>query len=315
MDFTVDGLFAQGYGAVYLATGLQKSAEVELPGDTLDGVTHAVELLRELNLGGTPPVGDKVVVIGGGDVALDAARSVIRLQRTAGKEPDVTLVYRRTKVEMPANASEVGEAREEGLKVEFLVQPLEIAGALGKVAGIKLERCELGEPDESGRRQPLAVPGSQFELSADTVVFAVGQALVDDFARGCDGLELDEGQICIDRDTMMTTRDGVFAGGDAAALGFYTAIEAVAAGRRGAAAIHNFLRGERLLPVWDDERRVARPSDDELAVDRRRAARPDGHGRRARAPRRLERDQHGLHRRAGAGRGCALPRLRRVQRV
>ncbi len=263
-DFTVDGLFEQGYKAVYLATGLQKSAEAPLPGDDLQGVVPAVELLRELNLGGAPAVGDKVVVIGGGDVALDAARSAIRLQQQSGRVPDVTLVYRRSRVEMPANAAEVADAREEGLRVEFLVQPLEIVGQAGTVSGIKLERCELGEPDESGRRQPVAVAGSGFELQADTVIFAVGQAMVDDFAQGCTGLELEDGQICVERDTMMTTREGVFAGGDAAAMSFYTAIEAVAAGRRGAAAIHNYVRGERLLPVWEDERATARPSDVEI---------------------------------------------------
>lgn len=276
-DFTVDGLFEQGYRAVYLATGLQKSAEVELPGDDLQGVTHAVELLRELNLGGTPQLGDRVVVIGGGDVALDAARSAIRLQQQRGSAPDVTLVYRRTEVEMPANASELAEAREEGLKVEFLVQPVAILGADGdaaaagagagsdrRVAGLKLQRCELGEPDDSGRREPVPVAGSEFELAADTVIFAVGQALVDDFARGCDGLVIEHGQIRVDRETMMTTREGVFAGGDAAAVGFYTAIEAVAAGRRGAAAIHNYLRGERLLPVWEEVWDEARPGAEEL---------------------------------------------------
>ncbi len=276
-DFTVDGLFDQGFKAVYLATGLQKSAEVDLPGGELDGVTRAVELLRELNLGGTPAVGDKVVVIGGGDVALDAARSVIRLQQQRGIEPDVTLVYRRTQVEMPANASELEEAREEGLKVEFLVQPLEILsesdgedaagpgqGPAGRVTGIRLQRCELGEPDASGRRQPVSVEGSEFELAADTVVFAVGQALVDDFAQGCAGLAIEGGQIRLDRETMMTTREGVFAGGDAAATGLFTAIEAIAAGRRGAAAIHNYLRGERLLPVWNEVRDTARPSAEEL---------------------------------------------------
>jgi heterodisulfide reductase subunit A len=266
VDFTIDGLFEQGFKAVYLATGLQKSAEVELPGDGLDGVARAVELLRQVNLGETPAVGARAVVIGGGDVALDAARSIIRLQQQAGREPDVTLVYRRTEVEMPANASEVEEARDEGLQVEFLVQPLEIAGRDGAVSALRVQRCELGEPDESGRRQPVPVEGSEFELPADMVVFAVGQALVDDFGRGCEGLSLERGQICVDRDTMMTTREGVFAGGDAAATGFFTAIEAVAAGRRGAAAIHNHLRGERLLPVWDDDREVARPTAEELAA-------------------------------------------------
>jgi len=266
VDFTVDGLFEEGFRAVYLATGLQKSAEAPLPGDDLHGITRAVEMLRELNLGGTPAVGARIVVIGGGDVALDAARSAVRLQKQAGREPDVTLVYRRTMVEMPANVTEVEEAREEGLRVEFLVQPLAIEGKDGKVAAITLQRCDLGAPDESGRRQPVAVNGSEFVLEADTIVFAVGQALVDDFAQGCDGLELVNGQICVDRDTMMTTREGVFAGGDAAAVGFYTAIEAVAAGRRGAASIHNFLRGQQLLPVWDDEREVARPTDEELSA-------------------------------------------------
>jgi heterodisulfide reductase subunit A len=265
-DVTVDALFEQGYKAVYLATGLQKSAEAPLPGDHLGGVIRAVEMLRELNLGGSPTVGDKVVVIGGGDVALDAARSAIRLQKQAGKEPDVTLVYRRTRVEMPANVTEVEEAKEEGLTVEFLVQPLEIQGRDGSVAGVKLQRCELGEPDESGRRQSVGVEGSEFELATDAVIFAVGQALVDDFAQGCDGLVPERGQICVDRDTMMTTREGVFAGGDAAALGFFTAIEAVAAGRRAASAIHNFLRGRQLVPVWEDERAVARPTDAELAA-------------------------------------------------
>jgi heterodisulfide reductase subunit A len=263
-DFTVDGLLDGGYTAVYLATGLQKSAGMDLPGAELEGVTRAVELLRELNLGGTPAIGAKVVVIGGGDVALDAARSAIRLQRQAGLEPDVTLTYRRGEVEMPANAGEVEDARDEGLKVEFLAQPLELMGEDGHVAVLRLRRCELGEPDTSGRRQPVPVEGSEFELPADTVVFAIGQALVDDFARGCAGLRLAKGQIHIDRQTMMTSREGIFAGGDAAALGYYTAIEAVAAGRRGAAAIHNYLRGEQLLPVWPQGRDSALPDAERL---------------------------------------------------
>ena len=264
-DFTVDQLLEQGYRAVYLATGLQASARAALPGDDLAGVTGAVELLREVNLGDTPSAGARTVVIGGGDVALDAARSIIRLQRQAGLEPDVTLAYRRSEVEMPASAGELREARDEGLKLELLAQPDEILGAGGTVTGLRLRRCELGDPDASGRRLSVPVPGSEFELEADTVVLAVGQALVDDFAHGCTGLELSDGQILVDRESMMTTREGVFAGGDAAATSYFTAIEAVAAGRRGAAAIHNHLRGERLLPVWDDVADLARPSDEELA--------------------------------------------------
>ena len=211
-------------------------------------------------------VGERVVVIGGGDVALDAARSAIRLQVAAGRDPDVTIAYRRTKVEMPANVTELDEARDEGLKVEFLVQPVAIdADDAGRLAGLKLVRCELGEPDGSGRRQPVPVEGSQFELAADTVIFAVGQAMVDDFLAGCEGVRIEDGQIRVDRQTCMTDRPGVFAGGDAAATGYFTAIEAVAAGRRAAAAIHNHLRGETLLSVWNDGQATARPSAEELA--------------------------------------------------
>jgi heterodisulfide reductase subunit A2 len=266
VDFTIDELFARGYGAVYLATGLQRSADIEIPGAQLRGVQRAVELLRELNLGRPVSVGAKVVVIGGGDVALDAARSAIRLQVAAGREPDVTLVYRRTRVEMPANAGELDEARDEGLRVEFLVAPVELAGDGGDVTGVTLERCELGEPDDSGRREPLPVEGSRFTLAADSVIFAVGQALVADFLNGCAGVRVANDQISVARETGMTDRPGVFAGGDAAATGFLTAVEAIAAGRRAAIAIHNHLRGEALLPVWPDEQPVARPGDEQLAA-------------------------------------------------
>ena len=283
-DFTVDGLFEQGYKAVYLATGLQKSADGAAARRRPRGRAPAPSsCCASSTSAARRPSASKVVVIGGGDVALDAARSAIRLQQQAGKEPDVTLVYRRTKVEMPANASEVEEARDEGLKVEFLVQPLAIAGDDGKVAGHQAAALRARRPRRVRPPPAGAVEGSEFELAADTVIFAVGQALVDDFAQGCDGLTLEKGQICVDRETMMTTREGVFAGGDAAAVGFYTAIEAVAAGRRGAAAIHNFLRGERLLPVWDDEREVARPTDEELAAIAVGQRVPMRHGRRPRS--------------------------------
>jgi len=284
VDFTVDELFAQGYGAVYLATGLPRSAEVDLPGVELRGVQRAVELLREINLGRPVSVGARMVVIGGGDVALDAARSAIRLQVAAGREPDVTLVYRRTMVEMPANAGELAEARDEGLKVELLVAPVAIEGAAGAVAGVTLARCALGAPDESGRREPLPIEDSRFTLAADGVIFAVGQAMVADFLTGCEGVRVENDQILVARDTGMTDRPGVFAGGDAAATGYLTVVEAIAAGRRAAAAIHNHLRGETLLPVWPDQQAIAQPGDERLAavVGKRRVpqALADGAARR-----------------------------------
>jgi heterodisulfide reductase subunit A len=290
-DFTVDGLLGDGYQAIFLATGLQRSAPAALPGENLPGVQRAVEFLRDLNLGRPVSVGEHVIVVGGGDVALDAARSAIRLQRAAGRQPDVTLTYRRTQVEMPANASELQEAQDEGLKVEFLALPLEVLGAggasaasaaalsgdrdavgdaageaEGRAAGMRLQRCKLGRPDESGRRQPVPVDGKVFELAADTVIFALGQQLVDDFLQGCDGVQAQDGRLVCDQKTMSTGKPGVFAGGDVAPAGFLTAIEAVAAGRRAAAAIHNYLRGEELLPVWEPQRDVARPDEATLAA-------------------------------------------------
>ncbi len=263
-DFTVGGLMKDGYSAVFLATGLQKSAAVEVPGKDINGVVPAVELLRELNLGRSVRVGERVVVIGGGDVAMDAARSAVRLQAARRQEPQVTLAYRRTREEMPAADSEIEEAFEEGLRVEYLVVPEEIVGTSGKVASIKLQRCELGEPDATGRRRPVPIPGEIVEIEVDTVIFAVGQDLVGDFLAGCEGVEVERGQIVAERETLMTSRAGVFAGGDAAAAGSFTAIEAIAAGRRAARSIHNFLRGEQLLEVWDAERPQLELTDEEL---------------------------------------------------
>ena len=264
VDFTIDQLFTQGFKAVYLAPGLQTSAPVALAGDGLRSVAGGVEFLRDLGHGGIPSVGQRVIVIGGGGLALAAARSAIRLQRQLGFEPQVTLVHRRARVEMPATAKELEDACDEGLAVEFLVQPIAIEDSGGAVTGVRLVHCEVGGADAAGHSQPMPVKDSEFRLVADTVILAVGQSLVDDFAQGCTDLHLTDGQIRIDRETMMTAREGVFAGGDAAALGRHTVIEAIAAGRRGAAAIHNFLRGERLLPTRDETRHTARPSAAEL---------------------------------------------------
>ena len=207
-DFTVDGLMADGYSAVFLAVGLQKSSELEIPGAGLEGVERAVEFLRRLNLGEQVSVGDRVVVIGGGDVALDAARSAIRLQKSSGREPRVTLAYRRTREEMPALAEEVEQAIDEGIEIEFLVAPLEVTGKDGRVSAIKLQRCELGEPDASGRRRPVPIEGDITSIEADTVVFAIGQEIVCDFLEGCEGVSVEKGQIRIDRDDADDRQDG-----------------------------------------------------------------------------------------------------------
>ena len=259
-DFTVDSLFGDGYKAVFLATGLHKSKELPLPGLEQDGVIRAVEFLRAQTLGEGPTTGKRVVVIGGGDVAYDAGRTAFR----CGAE-QVTLTCIEDERTAPASPEEIEEGKEEQVHVEYALMPVEILGSAGRATGVKLQRCTLGEPNERGWRPPIPVEGKFVEFEADTVIFAIGQALVDDFLAGADGVAVESGQIVVDPDTMMTGRTGVFAGGDAAAMGPWTAIEAVAAGRRAARAIHNFLRGEQLVAVWDREADKAKIPETELA--------------------------------------------------
>ena len=265
VDFTVDALLAGDYKAVFLGVGLQKGMPSPVTGDDLEGALQAVDFLREVNLGRPPAVGERVVVIGGGDVAFDTARSALRIQAPSGKYPEVTIAYRRTAAEMPASPEEIEEGIEEQLHIEYLVAPDEILGRDGKVTGIRLQRMQLGEPDEKGRRRPVPIDGAFTEIPCDTVIMAIGQALVDDFAKDLDGLTIERDQVKIDPLTLATGRDGVFAGGDVAALGPLTAIEAVAAGRRAAAAIHNYLRGEKLVTLWEDSLPVAEPDPDVVA--------------------------------------------------
>ncbi len=265
VDFTVDALLAGDYKAVFLSVGLQKGMPSPVTGDDIEGALQAVDFLREVNLGRPPAVGERVVVIGGGDVAFDTARSALRIQAPSGKYPEVTIAYRRTAAEMPASPEEIEEGIEEQLHIEYLVAPDEILGRDGKVSGIRLQRMQLGEPDEKGRRRPVPIDGAFTEIPCDTVIMAIGQALVDDFAKDLDGLTIERDQVKIDPLTLATGRDGVFAGGDVAALGPLTAIEAVAAGRRAAAAIHNYLRGEKLVTLWEDSLPVAEPDPDVVA--------------------------------------------------
>ncbi|HMK92165.1 MAG TPA: FAD-dependent oxidoreductase, partial [Thermoleophilia bacterium] len=247
-DFTVDSLFADGYKAVFLATGLHKSKELPLPGLDQDGVVRAVEFLRAQSLGEKATTGKRVVVIGGGDVAYDAGRTAFR----CGAE-QVTLACIEDERTAPATPEEKEEGAEEQVRVEFSLMPVEILGDGTKASGVKFQRCTLGEPNERGWRPPVPVEGDFVDLEGDTIIFAIGQAIVDDFLAGADGVTVDRGQIAVEPDTMMTGRLGVFAGGDAAAMGPWTAIEAIAGGRRAARAIHNFLRGEQMIKVWDQE--------------------------------------------------------------
>ncbi len=259
-DFTVDSLLKDGYKAVYLATGLQGGRPLPIPGNDAKGVFTAVDLLRDATLEKPIDMGKNVIVIGGGDVAFDAGRTAVRL----GAEK-VTLVCIEDDATMPASADEIEEGLAESISFICSCMPTAVvAGPDGRAAKVEFTACTLGDADERGWRPPVPLDNSFSELACDTVVFATGQGMVDDFSKGARGVKVERNQIVTDKQSQATGRKGVFAGGDAAARGPWTAIEAVAAGRRGARAIHNFLRGEELLPLDDDQLDEAKPDDDVL---------------------------------------------------
>ncbi len=260
-DFTVDGLLADGYKAVYLAVGLQGGRTLPIPGADGAGVFDAVAVLKAASLGEQVDIGKNVVVIGGGDVAFDAGRTALRL----GAEK-VTINCIEDDQSVPASDDEVTEGRDEQVAFNCSCMPSAIKlDDAGRASKVEFLRCSLGEPNEKGWRPPVAIDGSEFELDCDTVIFAIGQSMVEDFLQGCEGVTVEKGQIVADKTTLATDKAGVFAGGDAAARGPWTAIEAIAAGRRAARSIHNFLRGEELLPLEDDVMDEAKPEDEVLA--------------------------------------------------
>jgi heterodisulfide reductase subunit A-like polyferredoxin len=238
-DFSLDDLFAQGYKAVFLGLGCHVGSRMGIPGEDTAGVVQGVDLLRDLNLGKNPPVGKKMVVIGGGNVAFDVARSAKRL----GSE--VSILYRRTRAEMPANAEEIEEAECEHLPIEYLVAPKEVVVADGKAVGLKCIRMELGEPDASGRRRPIEVPGSEFVVDCDMIVPAIGQKAN---LKGLEGTGITTtkwGTLEVNEITYETSRQGVFAAGDVH-TGPWIAIGAVAGGKEAAESIDRYLQGQDL---------------------------------------------------------------------
>jgi len=237
----VADLFANGFKAVFMGIGALESQKLSVPGADLDGVMGGIEFLQQINLGKKLPVGKNVVVIGGGSTAMDAARVALRL----GAE-NVRVVYRRTRIEMPAQPDEVVEADEEGIEMDFLVNPLEITGSGGKVNGLRCIKTELGDFDDSGRRRPVPVAGSEFHIKADLVITCLGQKLHLGLTDGRVALDR-RGHIRIEKETMKTNLENVFAGGDAVYPS--TVIEAVAQGRRAAVAIdQSFGYDGRLFP-------------------------------------------------------------------
>jgi NADPH-dependent glutamate synthase beta subunit-like oxidoreductase len=222
-----------GYHAVFLATGAHRSQRLNIPGEKLEGVFPGVEFLRDLNLGKQMELGKEVAVIGGGNVAVDVARSCLRF---GAKK--VTIFYRRSRKEMPAIPEEVDAAIREGVKVLFLTSPVRLIGRRGKVTGLECLRNRLVEPDRSGRRRPVPLKGSNFRVEADWVVSATGQR-VDQ--RPLRGLETNrDGTIRVDPYTNETSMKGLFSGGDVV-TGPGWVIDAIAAGKKGAESIYRYL--------------------------------------------------------------------------
>lgn len=253
--FTLEDLRDAGYEAFFIGTGAGLPYFLNIPGENLNGIYSANEFLTRSNLMkaylfpryDTPiKVGRRVAVIGGGNVAMDAARTALRL----GAE-EVCLVYRRTKKEMPARIEEIERAEEEGVNCVILTTPVRFIGnENGWVTGMECIQMELGEPDESGRRRPVPVPGSEFVIPADTVVVAIGQGPNPLLLETIKGLALNKrGYIVADPETGATNLRGVFAGGDIV-TGAATVISAMGAGKRAARAIDRFFRDPDSFPQW-----------------------------------------------------------------
>ncbi len=281
---TLDDLFDQGFRAVFLALGAHKGIDLGVPGEKAEGVCQGVDFLREMNLTGKASIGERVAVVGGGNVAIDVARSAVRL----GAQ-EVSIIYRRTRAEMPAWEEEIQAAESEGIRITYLAAPQQVLLRENKVEGLRCVRMELGEPDSSGRRRPIPVPGSEFDLEIDQLIPAIGQR--SDFAalEDAEGLDYTRwGTFEVDPITYATGFEGVFAGGDAQ-TGPWIAIGAVAAGREAAVSILRYLDGRDLAegreppakietpyeesayrPIPEDEPGAARAAMPERPIDERK---------------------------------------------
>ncbi len=240
-NFTAEDIKKEGYEAVFIAAGAQRSQRIGIPGELEDiaGFYYGLKFLRDVKLGRDIEVGRRVAVIGGGNVALDSARTALRL----GAE-EVSIYYRRSREEMPVTTVEYDQAIDEGIKVNFLITPTRIASENWRATGLQCSRMSLGEPDESGRRRPIPIPGSEFFAEADTIIGAVGQAPDLSFLPADSALERTRWEtLVVDSNTLATNVEGVFAGGDFVS-GPGMVIEAIAAGRRAAAAIEKYLKGD-----------------------------------------------------------------------
>jgi heterodisulfide reductase subunit A-like polyferredoxin len=246
-DFNLKDLKKRGFDAVFLGIGAHGSKRLAIPGEDLEGVISGVEFLKHVNLGKKIKIGKKVAIIGGGDVAIDAARVADR------KGSEAFILYRRTQDEMPAHKSEINEAIVEGIGIKYLVQPVKILGKNGKVSGIDCVKMELGELDESGRRKPVPIKGSEFTIDVDTVMPAIGQIPEIESLENL-GLKISkQGTIETDEKSFATNLKGVFAAGDMQ-TGPSTVVSAVGGARGAAYAIDAYLSGNKIpiQPMIED---------------------------------------------------------------
>ncbi len=246
------------YDAVYVAIGAHIGKKLGIPGeDDYKGFLDAVTFLRDVNLDTPQKPGEKVIVIGGGNSAIDAARTALRL----GSE--VNIVYRRTRQEMPANEEEIKDAEEEGIKIHYLAAPVNIIGKNGKVTGLECTKMKLGEPDESGRARPIPIKNSEYIIEADVIIPAISQEPDLSFLPKDHNIDISRWQtFTADKNTMATNIPGVFAGGDAV-TGPNTVINAIAQGHVAANSIERFITGEKL----EQSDSKTKPIETEIKID------------------------------------------------
>jgi len=278
-ELSVDDLLNDGYKAVYLALGAHKGIELGIPGEKAIGVRQGVEFLRDVNLTGKAEVGKKLGIIGGGNVAIDVARAATRLGAA-----EVNIIYRRTRTEMPAWEEEIQAAEDEGTRITYLSAPQEVLTRDGKVVGLRCIRMELSEPDSSGRKRPIPIPGSEYDIEIDQLIPAIGQRPDLSPLENVTGMTFSRwGTTEVDAVTFATERDGVFAGGDLQ-TGPWVAIGAIGAGKEAAESILRYIEGRdmaagrepivyedpRYMPIPENHPKQARARMPELAVDKRR---------------------------------------------
>jgi NADH-quinone oxidoreductase subunit F len=237
-DLSFDDLWQKGYKAILVSVGAHRTRKLGVEGESLKGVVDALDFLRLANEGKNGDIGRHVVVIGGGNVAIDSARTALR----SGAE-EATILYRRSSEEMPANPYEIKEAEREGVKISFLAAPKRILGQNGHVNSVECVKMELGEPDETGRKSPKPIEGSEFTVLANSVILAIGEA--PDISFLPKEVEVTENStVAVEPFSVITSQPGVFAGGDCVS-GPATVIEAIIAGKKAANCIDQYLRGEK----------------------------------------------------------------------